>query len=63
MARKKAVEVKPELEVAAVETPVAEVVDVSAVIPEINAMKEAQEMIWVETVGPNGRMMIRVPKE
>lgn len=40
-----------------------EVVDVSAVVPEIEEAGEAEELIWVDSVGPNGRMMIQVPKK
>lgn len=53
MARKKAVE--PEV--------VEEVVDVSAVVPDITESGETEELIWVESVGPTGKVMIQVPKK
>ena len=54
MARKKAVE--PEV--------IAEVVDVSAVVPEIEEAGETDDLIWVEAVDfEHGRHMIQVPKE
>ena len=54
MARKKAVE--PEI--------IDEVVDVSAVVPEIEEAGEADDLIWVEAVDfEHGRHMIQIPKE
>ena len=40
-----------------------ETVDVTAVVPEIEESGEAAEMIWVESIGANGRTMIQIPKE
>ena len=50
MARKKVVE--PE-----------EVVDVTAVVPEIEEAGETQEFIWVDSVGAGGKAMVQIPKE
>lgn len=67
MPRKKAVEVKPELEVKVVQgggdVAEPELVDVTAVAKDIEKAGEAVEMIWVETVDDIGRHMIQVPKE
>lgn len=60
MPRKKAVEVKPEIELAPAVT--SEIVDVTDVLPEIEKAGETAEMIWVETVDAYGRRMIQVPK-
>ena len=63
MPRKKAVEVKPELEIKTVEDVAEpELVDVTAVAKDIEEAGEAMEMIWVETVDNTGRHMIQVPK-
>ncbi len=50
MARKKTVEVEPE------------VVDVTSAAPETEE-PAAWEMVWVETVDELGRRMIQVPKK
>lgn len=64
MPRKKAVEVKPEIEIKTVEDVVEpELVDVTAVAKDIEEAGEAMEMIWVETVDNTGRHMIQVPKK
>lgn len=64
MPRKKAVEVKPEIEIKTVEDVVEpELVDVTAVAKDIEEAGEAVEMIWVETVDNTGRHMIQVPKK
>ena len=42
---------------------ITEEVDVSAVVPEIEKAEEAVEMVWVDTLGPGGRMMIQIPKK
>jgi hypothetical protein len=63
MPRKKAVEVKPELEIKTVEDVAEpELVDVTDVVGEIEKAGETVEMIWVETVDEIGRHMIQVPK-
>lgn len=64
MPRKKAVEVKPELEIKTVEEAAEpELVDVTAVAKDIEEAGEAVEVIWVETVDNTGRHMIQVPKK
>lgn len=54
---------KKKVEEPVVEAVPEEVVDVSAVVPEIEEFGEAPELIWVETVDAIGRHMIQVPKE
>lgn len=54
---------KKKVEEPVVEAVPEEVVDVSAVVPEIEEFGEAPELIWVEAVDAIGRHMIQVPKE
>ena len=61
MPRKKKVE-EPVIEQGGAVTE-SEIVDVTAVVDEIDEAGETEELIWVETVTPGGKKMIQIPKK